>query len=190
MDCYFCDEQAVQECARCGALYCDEHGDALCQRCLDPAQALPSHRVYRGSLVALLAGTVFAVWLLVKPPSTGDADSPLPASISGVRTSAGAAIEASPPPSVKGAAAPAGQAAGPPPAATPAAPIATATPKATATPTFVEHRVGAGDTLSSIAARYQPPGKPLADFISEIQKANGITDPGSIVAGQTIRIPQ
>jgi nucleoid-associated protein YgaU len=190
MDCYYCDTQAVQECARCGALYCDEHGDALCQRCLDPVLALPSYRVYRGSLVALLVGTVFALWLLVKPPSS-DADSPLPASISGALPTAAASPDASPKASVKGGAAPVGTAAGPPPAATAAPPAATAPPKAaTAAPTIIEHRVEPGDTLSSIAIRYRPEGKSLTDFIDEIQRANGITDPTTIRGGQIIRVPR
>lgn len=188
MDCYYCDSQAVQECARCGALYCDEHGDALCQRCLDPARALPSYRVYRGSLVVLLVGTVFAVWLLVKPPSS-DADSPLPASISGALSTAVASPEAGPKSTVKGAAGPVGTAAGPPPAATaPATGATPATKAATVAPTVIEHRVEPGDTLSSIATRYRPDGKPLADFIDEIQKANGIADAASIRIGQTIRV--
>src|SRR6476619_1644140 len=70
MECFRCDQHAVQECARCGALYCDDHGDTLCERCMDPFNALPSSRVYRGSLIALLIGTVFAVWLLVRPGDT------------------------------------------------------------------------------------------------------------------------
>src|SRR5215207_10226417 len=82
MDCYQCDQPAVQECARCGTLYCDDHGDTLCDRCMDPFNALPSSRVYRGSLLALLIGTVFAVWLLVRP-GTGDAGTP-PAGLVGV----------------------------------------------------------------------------------------------------------
>ena len=82
MECFRCDQPAVQECARCGALYCDDHGDTLCERCMDPFNALPSSRVYRGSLLALLIGTVFAVWLLVRP-GTGDAGGP-PAGLVGV----------------------------------------------------------------------------------------------------------
>ncbi len=184
MDCYFCDQQAVQECARCGALYCDEHGDALCQRCLDPVLALPSYRVYRGSLLTLLIGTILAVWLLVKPPAT-DADSPLPASISGALGVAPTAA-AGPKSTAKTEATPVATAAGPPPAATAAPPA----PTATAAPAVIEHRVESGDTLSSIATRYRPQGKALADFIDEIQKANGITDPSTIRIGQTIRIPR
>ena len=34
---------------------------------MDPALALPSYRVYRGSLLALLVGSIVAVWLLVLP---------------------------------------------------------------------------------------------------------------------------
>ena len=182
MDCYFCDRQAGQECARCGALYCDQHGDALCQRCLDPVLALPSYRVYRGSLLTLLIGTIFAVWLLVKPPST-DADSPLPPAISGALRTPVAAAEANPEatPAAEGAAAP--PAAGPPPAAT-------ATPTATPTPTALEYRVVAGDSLTSIAAEHLPAGKTLANFMDEIQQANGITNAGSITVGQTIRVPR
>ena len=52
VECFQCDQEAQQECPRCGALYCDDHGDALCERCMDPALALPSYRVYRGSLLA------------------------------------------------------------------------------------------------------------------------------------------
>lgn len=188
MDCYFCDQQAVQECARCGALYCDEHGDALCQRCLDPVLALPSYRVYRGSLITLLVGTIFAVWLLVKPPST-DADSPLPASISGALGVAPTAASAGPKSTAKTEATPIGTAAGAPPAP-PAATAAPPAATATAAPTVIEHRVESGDTLSSIATRYRPEGKSLANFMDEIQKANGITDPSTIRIGQTIRVPR
>jgi len=182
MDCYYCDRQAGQECARCGALYCDQHGDTLCQRCLDPVLALPSYRVYRGSLLTLLIGTIFAVWLLVKPPST-DADSPLPPAISGALRTPVAAVEASAQATPPDAVAAGTAAAGPPPVLT-----ATATPTPTAT--ALEYRVVAGDSLTSIAAEHLPAGKTLANFMDEIQKANGITNAGSITVGQTIRIPR
>ncbi|MDA1061752.1 MAG: hypothetical protein O2895_02405, partial [Chloroflexi bacterium] len=74
MECFLCEQDAVRECPRCGALYCDEHGEALCQRCSDPALALPSYQVYRGSLLALIVSSVFALWLLVSPPGGGDLD--------------------------------------------------------------------------------------------------------------------
>jgi len=68
VECYLCERDAAHECARCGALYCDDHGEAQCERCGDPDLALPSHRLYRGSLLALFAGSLFALWLLIRPP--------------------------------------------------------------------------------------------------------------------------
>ena len=53
---------------------------------LDPAIAMPSSRVYRGSLIALLLGSVFAVWLLVLPPAVADLDQP-PGSIGAIISS-------------------------------------------------------------------------------------------------------
>ena len=81
MECFLCEQDAVRECARCGAVYCDAHGDSLCERCSDPALAMPSHRLYRGSLIALLAGSVLALWLLLRPPGgdPGEAETPLAA---------------------------------------------------------------------------------------------------------------
>src|SRR5438132_11287639 len=89
MQCFRCDQPATQECGRCGNLYCDDHGDALCERCMDPTSALPSYRVYRGSLLALLIGSVFAVWLLVRPGGAADQDGP-PAAVAAVLPSAAA----------------------------------------------------------------------------------------------------
>lgn len=186
MDCYYCDAEAVQECARCGALYCDSHGDALCQRCLDPALALPSYRVYRGSLLALLVGTVFAVWLLVRPPATSDADSPVPPSISSVL----ATPTPTPDSSEAGTTGPGPQLAGAPVDASTPVPVATTpTPTPTLAPAL-EHTVAPGDTLTGIAARYVPAGKSIDQFVSEIQAANGISNAGSITAGQVLRIPR
>ncbi len=69
MECFLCERSATNECARCGALYCDDHGDALCERCSDPDLALPSHRLYRGALIALFAASLFVLWLLIRPPA-------------------------------------------------------------------------------------------------------------------------
>lgn len=179
MDCFRCDREATQECARCGALYCDEHGDALCERCQDPALALPSYRLYRGSLLALLAGTVFAVWLLVRPPDITDGDAP-PVTPPAVQLPASTpAATASPPPAT----------ATPTPSAT-----ATPTPEPTATaepepPAPREHIVAAGDTLSAIAERYRPPEISVGDFIDAIADFNDLGDASAIAIGQTILIP-
>lgn len=74
MHCYACEKEAGQQCQRCGRLYCDDHGDNLCGECLNPASAVPSPTIYRGSLLALVAGTAIVIWLLLAPPALpGDA---------------------------------------------------------------------------------------------------------------------
>ena len=198
MHCYACDEQATQECARCGALYCDDHGDALCARCMDPASAVPSYRVFRGSLAALLIGSIVAVWLLVLPPARADQDGP-PSSIANLvqtgtprpsATASGTPGEPTP------TAAP-GASVTPTPSRTPT-PTPTATPTAAATPTptatpfpreATTYVVAAGDNLSSIAQRFTPPGGNVQEVSDLIAKANNITDPRSLQVGQRLTIP-
>src|SRR3970040_1908135 len=76
MDCYLCDNEAFQSCPRCGNPYCRDHGEdpsagpgqALCADCLNPVNAAPSGAFFRASLLALLLGSVLALWLLVRPP--------------------------------------------------------------------------------------------------------------------------
>ena len=182
MECFRCDQDAVQECPRCGALYCDQHGEALCERCMDPELALPSYRVYRGSLLALLVGTVFAVWLLVRPPATSDADGPVPAALAGVIATATATATATPDATATATATP-----------TPT-PTPTATPEATATATPEpaaerEYTVAEGDTLFSIAVEYLPPGTDVLTFMETLASFNELEDANAIVLGQVIRIP-
>ncbi len=180
MHCYACDELATQECARCGALYCDNHGDALCDRCMDPASAVPSYRVFRGSLAALLIGSVVAVWLLVLPPARADQDGP-PSSIANLvqtgtpRPAAQATAEGTP------AASPSATAT----AVRTASPTATATPSPTATP----YTVQSGDNLLAIAQLFTPSGGDVQATTDAIAKANNITDPHSIQIGQRLIIP-
>ena len=167
MHCYACDGQATQECARCGALYCDDHGDALCARCMDPASAVPSYRVFRGSLAALLIGSIVAVWLLVLPPARADQDGP-PSSIANLVQTG------TPRPSAT---------------ATPGAPTPAATPFPRDATTYL---VTPGDSLSSIAQRFTPPGvnvQDIQDVSDAIAKANNITDPRSLQPGQRLTIP-
>ena len=198
MTCYYCDAEAVQECPRCGALYCDEHGGALCQRCQDPASALPSYRVFRGSLVALLIGTLFALWMLIRPPASLDADGPLPDSLAGaVPTETATAVLGgeptpsadgeTPPPDGNAEASPTAQAT----AEGTATPEPTQTPEATPEPpTQIQHTVSAGETLLSIAALYLPSGSDPTTFADQIAATNGITDPASLAVGQVLTIPQ
>ena len=184
MQCFKCDQDAVQECPRCGALYCDNHGGELCDRCMDPVLAIPSYRVFRGSLVALLVGSIVAVWLLVLPPSASDKDQP-PSSIAGIvqtataRPSGTTAPSASPAASATGTARPGSPT---PTGGTPAA-TSTPTPTATATPAAGTYTVKQGDTLTGIAD--QTGSTPEA-----IQRANNITNPTSLQVGQVLTIPR
>src|SRR5262245_50028194 len=69
MTCFACDREPTQQCSRCGRPYCDEHGEELCDVCMQPSSGVPSFSLYRGSLLALLAGIAVAVCLLVQPTS-------------------------------------------------------------------------------------------------------------------------
>lgn len=188
MQCFRCDQEAVQECPRCGALYCDDHGDALCARCADPVLAVPSYRVFRGSLLALLVGSLVAVWLLVLPPSGADQDRP-PSSIAGIvptaaapKTTTTAAASGAPAATAAassgttGASGASGAAATPTPTAS-----ATATPRPT--PANNTYTVKPGDTLTGIADQ-------AGVTVDAIQRANNITNPTAIQVGDTLTIPR
>ena len=169
MNCYACANEATSQCKRCGRPYCDAHGDALCAECLKPASALPSFTLYRGSLLALLVGTAFALWLLVRPPGGSEESSPvvLPQQ---AKATATATVEA--------------------PTSTPSS-LTTPTPAATATPARREYVVQEDDTLYGIAEKFKPPEKNLVDFVREIAQLNNLGDPESAVLrlGQTLIIP-
>lgn len=195
VQCYACDLTAVAECPRCGSLFCDEHGEALCSRCMDPARALPSYWVYRGSLLALMAGSVVAAWLLVFPPEDAGSGGRPPASIASVLGDG--AVSPTPPPAaavprVATAEARPAVAAEPTPTAT-----RTPTPAPTATPTAaaptprpeVEYTVRPGDTLFDIAGRFLEPGGDHQELVDRIVELNGIADPSNIQPGQVITIP-
>jgi hypothetical protein len=137
LECFRCHERAVQECPRCGARHCLAHGDTLCERCIERSAALLPDRIYRGSLIVLLTGTVLVVWLLVWPQESADTAPPgalANAAPTGVPTEAFAAAAARPsststPPAV------ATVAPSPSPALGAAAPTATPTPSPTPTAT-------------------------------------------------------
>ncbi len=197
MKCYKCANDATTECRRCGRLYCDEHGDEFCAECLKPSGALPSFLLYRGSLLALLLGTVVALFLLLKPPQESGQSSikvvePTAAAVSNVtpapgRTPTGAA-QATPAETPGGT--PSGSAT---PAETPVGtPSGAATPvSGTATPSTGQYTVQEGDTLYGIAAQFQPAGEALGDYANRLAEANGI-DPSNPVLqpGQVLTIPK
>lgn len=173
---------------------------------LDPTLAIPSPRIYRGSLIALLIGSIFAIWLLVFPPDGTDQDSP-PRSISAIvstpqPTAIAAPTLALPPTPAATDAIPATPvpAMSPTPSATitptptatatAAAPTATTTPTATTVPSTLIYTVVLGDTMFWIAERFLPDGEDINTFIDEIAEFNGIVDAMQIQAGQTLEIPR
>ncbi len=165
MECYSCENEATRQCRRCARVYCEVHGGDLCAECLNPASALPSFSLYRGSLLALLVGTAVAVWLLVRPPGPGASGEPeidiidvtptsifteVPGTVVTLSPTAGAETE-TPEPS----------------ATTEAAPSETPEPNI--------YRVQPGDTLIGIAERFAPPGVDANDYADQIAAANGIS---------------
>ena len=167
MDCYLCDNEASQRCPRCGNPYCGDHGEDLCADCLNPVNAAPSGAFFRASLLALLLGSVLALWLLVRPPG-------LPSDSSGF-----VIPEASPQPVT------------PTPAASATAeptPTPTAVPTTTAEPTEeppapIEYTVVDDDTWYGIAEAFGVDAASLA-------AANGLTLDDFLQPGQLLTIPQ
>ncbi len=184
MECFRCEQPAVQECARCGALYCDDHGDTLCERCMDPFNALPSSRVYRGSLLALLISTVFAVWLLVRPGGS-DAGAP-PAGLVGVLPSTTNTAAATVAATQQATPAPTQAPTQPPPPAATAAPTPPPATPAPAPPRT--YQVVAGDTLSIIANRFRG-DVDQNTYLQRLYQANNLGPTSVITIGQTINLP-
>ena len=155
---------------------------------MDPVLAVPSYRVFRGSLVALLVGSVVAVWLLVLPPSSADKDQP-PSTLAGVVGTATPRSTGTPAPS--GTSAPSGTATGtarpgsPTPGAsgTPAASTPTPAPTPSATPAATTYTVKSGDTLTGIADQF-------GVTPDAIQRANNISSPSGLQIGQVLTIPR
>jgi len=166
--CHYCTRPAQEECHACGRLYCAEHGEDVCLRCLSPEAATPSPVTYRGALLAFGVAAAVAIYLIISPPSsesTQDAVRTVPAPTEQVQPTATPTPEGG--------------------SGTPGA-SATATVAAgttSATPGGEVHVVAAGDSLSSIAAQY---GVELADLLA----ANpGLTEDTPIQIGQEITIP-
>jgi hypothetical protein len=175
MECYACSNEPTRQCRRCARVYCELHGGDLCGECLNPRSSLPSFNLYRGSLLALLVGTAIALWLIVRPPGSGDSRAVIIDDLTPTR----AATE---------------------PAAT-GTPRATRTPRATATAeatattapteaTVREYFVQEGDTLSSIAEQFAPPGVVPFDYAARIAAASGLASVNEpITPGQRLVLP-
>src|SRR3990172_8605962 len=171
MDCYLCDNEASQRCPRCGNPYCGDHGEDLCADCLNPVNAAPSGAFFRASLLALLLGSVLALWLLARPPG-------LPSDSSGFVIPEPSPQPVTPTPAASATAEP--------------TPTATATPTAVPTPTAapteeppapIEYTVVDGDTWYGIAEAFGVDAASLA-------AANGLTLDDFLQPGQLLTIPQ
>src|SRR5437867_3156208 len=171
MECYACDQEGTRRCPRCGNSYCPDHGAGFCAQCLDPATGAPSGTVFRVALFGLLAASVLALWLLVRPPS-------LPGETSAIREPTATAAAA--------ARTPAPGSGTPSPAEGTATAAGTPAPTAAPTPgpaTPIDYTVQEGDTWYEIAAVYGVSAEDLA-------AANGFTLDDFLHPGDVLRIPQ
>lgn len=188
MECYACSNGATRQCRRCARVYCELHGGDLCAECLKPASALPSFNLYRGSLLALLVGTAVALWLLVRPPDSGNGgvvinDFTPTAIVTRQSTTPTAARSSTPAVTSEP-----GNTTTPGPAGTATSTVPAAEPTATASlRTYV---VQSGDTLLGIAERFAPPGVSPFDYVNAIAAASGLSSSSDIIAtGQILVLP-
>jgi hypothetical protein len=193
ISCFACDQEPTQQCPRCGRPYCDDHGEELCDACLEPASGVPSFTLYRGSLLALLFGTLVAVWLLVQPADTSNEVRPqvVPTQQASGNTTpqAGTTPGANTTP----------QGSNTTPGANPTAAGATATRAASSTTPAAgntpagggsTYTVASGDTLSTICAARKPASMSVTDCVDQVVALNGLSSAESISIGQSLRIPQ
>lgn len=179
--CHYCENPAEAECPTCGRLFCSEHGEDVCLRCMAPESAAPSAAVYRGSVLALVIASAVVVFLLVRPPESKSGSSlvrDLPTSTAAVGSTAtptqqGSTVQPTPRPGTQV-----------PSSVTPG--TATVAPSASAvaspTPAGKTYVMKPGDTLSAVAASY---GVSVADIVA----ANPGINPDTIAIGTEIRIP-
>ena len=161
--CHYCDRPAEAECPTCGRLYCPEHGEDVCLRCLAPEAAAPTQMAYRGAVVALVVGSLVALFVVLRPPESESAsDSPRTLAT----TTPAILATATPTRAVTRTATTT-----PPPAQSP-----------TLAPVQATHTVAPGDTLSGIAAQYNT-------TVEAIIAANpGTTE--NLQIGDVLRIPR
>jgi LysM repeat protein len=186
MRCYACQRQDTQTCPRCGRSYCPDHGAELCAFCLDPVVAAPSSGAFRIALVGLLAASVLALWLLVRPPDVpGDNSGVIqqPDVTPNFTPALTPDTDQTPTPT------PEGQTPGPTPAPTltqvpdDRTPAPTEAPTPEPTPAPIEHVVVTGDTWFGIAELYGVDAELLAS-------SNGYTLADVLPNGITLIIPQ
>ena len=176
--CHYCDRPAETQCPTCGRLYCPEHGEDVCLRCLAPESATPSVMAYRGSIVALVLATIVVIFLVVSPPESKSAED----SVRTVATSTPAVGATATPTRQGGPTRTATTTSSSPEASASARPSGTATvggsPTAGAERTYT---VKSGDTLSGIAAQF-------GITVDALRGANpGVTD--TIHIGDVLKVP-
>jgi hypothetical protein len=196
MTCFACEQEPTQQCPRCGRPYCDDHGEDVCDACLEPSSGLPSFTLYRGSLIALLIATGLAIFLILQPPGddTNAAFGPTLVTQQPATATVGVAVTTPPP---NGTQAPQGtqtpQGTRPAGTTTPGAnptatrPAGTSTPGASGSGTVT---VASGDTLSSICDRVKPASMSNPDCVDFIVTQNNLTNANDISVGETLRVPQ
>ncbi len=178
--CHYCENDAEAECPSCGRLYCFEHGDDACLRCMSPEAAVPSAAVYRGSVLALVIATAVVVFLLVRPP-----ESKSKTNLVGDLPTATAAVSATATPTKSGGSTQPTPRPGTQVPTTPTPTTAAGSTTATAgspTPAGRVYVMKAGDTLSDIAASY-------GVTVDAILAANPGLNPNAIPIGTEIKIP-
>jgi LysM repeat protein len=197
MDCFSCDQPAVNACKRCAKPYCDDHGNAsYCSECLRPASALPSFNLYRGALLVMLIGTALAVVLILRPPGETKGAAPVvvgkaartPASSGGSASPTIAAQTPQTTPRASDIETPAGEVKGT------VTPSASGTPRPTPSGTvspFNEYVVQSGDNLFSIAQEFLAPGDDLTAFSRAIANLNGLDPVDPVLRiGQKLLLPK
>jgi LysM repeat protein len=172
--CHYCDRPATEECTTCGRLYCQEHGEDVCLRCMSPEAATPSAIVYRGSLLALVIASAVVLFLVVRPPESKSLSSQ-------------ARIVATPTQQVNPTATPTppgSQASKTPTAAPTGAGSATAAATATATSAAgaKTYTVKPGDTISSIAVDNNTTTQAILDL-------NPGVSPNTLGIGTVLKLP-
>ncbi len=179
--CYYCERVAEEECPTCGRLYCPEHGEDVCLRCMAPESVAPSAKMYRGSILALVVATMVAVFLFVRPPeskSNNDALRTVSTSTPSFGATATATRQGIVLPGAK-TATPQTQATGTP---VPGSPTASATAVTPPPGGERKYTVKAGDTLSEIATQFNT-------TVEAIVALNPGLNPNTLAIGAELKIP-
>ncbi len=189
VNCYTCEQPAINACRRCAQPYCEDHGNAsYCAACLQPSSALPSFNLYRGALLTMLVGTAVAIILIVRPPGASTGASPVfVGKLTPTATASGGGAQATVP-----AVTPELTTTTTAEASVTTTPGAEGTPTETGTPSpFNEHVVVEGDTLFGIAQANLTPGDDVVKFAQAIANLNGLDyNNPNLRIGSTLLLPK